>query len=41
MSQDIKPFKTMCYAEMWRGYENISGGACMISAISVKDRWKN
>jgi domain of hypothetical function DUF1814 (fragment) len=26
---------------MWRSYENISGGTCMISAVSVKDRLKN
>jgi hypothetical protein len=26
---------------MRRSYENISGGTCMISAISVKDRLKN
>lgn len=26
---------------MWGSYENISGGTCMISAISVKDRLKN
>ena len=26
---------------MWGSYENISGGTCMISAMSVKDRLKN